>query len=626
MNKLPNILIVDDILENLLYLEAIINKIKVNLIKAHSGFDAMEKSRGVELALAIIDVRMPNMNGYELATKMNSERIGDKVPVIFLTANFFSEVELIRGYNSGAVDYIFKPIDKKILLSKIHVFIDLYEQKRTIADNAMQLKKSADELSIVNSSLKQSEEKYRSYIDNAPDGVFISDETGKYYEVNAAACTISGYSKEELLHMSIHDLLPEDSRENSLDQFRKMNNSGILKADLMFKHKDGTKRWFTVAAIKLSNTRFLGFAKDITEHKQAEEALQESETNLAKAQRIAHIGSWEKDLETNMLKWSKEMFNVFDINTESFNGKIDPILKVIHPEDIIDFTKSMSFRDKGNTPSIEYRVIHKDGTVHYIFEEGSIEVDETGNPVKKIGTSQDITERKKIEEELRSSLTQLHQLGEYIEKVREEERVAISRELHDDLGQALTAVKIDLGTIRRNVTDDEVLLRVNKASVLVSETIKTVQRLTARLRPQIIDDLGLDAAIEWYTNEFILRTGIEVKLKIESDLDISPEASHIVFRIMQESLTNIVRHSKATHVSLGLNKSDEFINLTISDNGIGINEPEIKSKRSFGIISMKERAASLGGTFDIYNEKKGGAIISLKFPLNYKRGYENINL
>jgi PAS domain S-box-containing protein len=273
MNHLPNLLIVDDDEENLIYLETIIKKIKVNLIQARSGSEALEKTRGIELALAIIDIRMPGMNGYELALKLNEERAGEKVPIIFLTASHVNKVQIIEGYDSGAVDYLFKPINNQILLSKINVFLDLFNQKQIIIRDAAQLKKFAEELTSAVATLKTSEEKYRSYVDNAPDGVFIVDETGKYVEVNEAASRITGYSKEELLNMTINDVLPKESLMEGLAQFGILVKSGSSKADLPFLHKNGTTRWWSLDAVKLSETRFLGFTKDITHRKEMEETL-----------------------------------------------------------------------------------------------------------------------------------------------------------------------------------------------------------------------------------------------------------------------------------------------------------------------------------------------------------------
>lgn len=357
MNQPPNLLIVDDIKANLLLLRSITKKLELNLIEAISGNEALEKARGIELALAIIDVRMPEMDGYELAMKLNESRHVDKVPVIFLTANYFNEVEVFKGYDSGAVDYIIKPVNSRILLSKINIFLDLFNQKQTIKRNATQLKNSS--------------------------------------------------------------------------------------------------------------------------------------------------------------------------------------------------------------------------------------------------------------EELKMSLDQLHQLTQHVEKVRENERVAISRELHDDLGQALTAVKIDLGIIKQKIQDKSLILRMNKVTALVSDTIKTVQRITAQLRPDIIDDLGFGPAIEWYANEFSERTGIEIFLDLDLDISISSEKSLTLFRIVQESLTNIARHSKASQAEISIRKEDEAIRLNISDNGKGITKEEIESKKSFGIMSMKERAISVGGLFNISSEGVKGTSIAI---------------
>jgi len=499
MKTIPNLLIVDDARINLKLLETITQKIKVNLIQALSGREALEKVRGMELALAILDVQMPEMNGFELAMKLNEGRSGNKVPVIFITAHFVNEFQVFEGYDSGAVDYIFKPVDPHILQCKINVFLDLYNGKQKITRDAALLKKSAGKLTRINTALKKSEEKYRSYIDNAPDGVFVTDKTGKLIEVNEAVCKITGYSSGELLNRAITELLPEISFATGTHNFRNNEETQIAKADLAFTHKNGTTRWWAVETVRLDETHLLWFTKDITD-------------------------------------------------------------------------------------------------------------------------------RKKAEDESKNSLDQLHQLTKYIEKVRENERIAISRDLHDDLGQALTAVKIDLGMIRKSISDPKAVSKLDKVSAMVKETILSVQRLTSQLRPQIIDDLGLEAAIDWYTNDFTRRNSVKIFRDIDPDLSISSEASLTVFRIMQESLTNISRHSKADRVDIGLLKTGDNIYFTISDNGIGINEQKINSKNSFGIIGMRERVASFGGTFEIKRGIEKGTTIKIIFPSTNISYYEDTNL
>jgi len=257
----------------LIFLLNVIRKVNVHVIQALSGPEALAKTKEMDLALAIIDVRMPGMNGYELAIKINEERSGFKVPIIFLTASHVNEMQVFEGYGSGAVDYIFKPVNNHILLSKINVFLDLFSQRQTIIRDGELLKRSSEALIMVNDALKKGEEKYRSYINHAPDGVFVANETGKCIEVNEAACRITGYSKEELLKMTVSDLMPDESAQDGLTYFRKAIKTGASQGNLLFRQKGGNKRWWSIEFFRLNETRFLGFAKDITQRLQLEESL-----------------------------------------------------------------------------------------------------------------------------------------------------------------------------------------------------------------------------------------------------------------------------------------------------------------------------------------------------------------
>ena len=206
---------------------------------------------------------------------------------------------------------------------------------------------------------------------------------------------------------------------------------------------------------------------------------------------------------------------------------------------------------------------------------------------------------------------------QYTTKAIEKERLIISRELHDNLGQALTAIKMDLELLRLHVPDNlnsMFVSKVNKITGQVIETIKTVQHITGKLRPEIIDDLGLGAAIEWYVDDFALRYGIKIRLKIDSVTEVSTDISLTIFRILQESLTNIARYSEATDVCIRLYYTHSNVHFTISDNGIGVNDEQIKSKNSFGILGMAERSQSMGGKFSIARKEKGGTEIKVIIP------------
>ena len=230
LTNLPNLLIVDDSKQNLLILTSVLKEIQVNLIQALSGSEALEKTQGIELALAIIDVQMPEMSGHELAIKINKERSGTKVPIIFLTASFFDKKDVFTGYDSGAVDYIYKPVDNHILLSKINIFLDLFNQKQTIIQNIARriqaeekLKqlneeledrviKRTRELSELNTAIKQIHKNYETFFNSIDDFLLVLNEDAKIIHTNTIVINRLGYTSEELIGKSVLMLHPPKRR------------------------------------------------------------------------------------------------------------------------------------------------------------------------------------------------------------------------------------------------------------------------------------------------------------------------------------------------------------------------------------------------------------------------------
>lgn len=240
-------------------------------------------------------------------------------------------------------------------------------------------------------------------------------------------------------------------------------------------------------------------------------------------------------------------------------------------------------------------------------------------------------ERKRAEEQLRRSHEQLHALSMYLQHVREEERIRISRAVHDELGQALTGLKIDLSWLGSRLPKKlrPLIHKTKKMSVHIDETIKTVRRISTELRPGILDHLGLAAAVEWQANEFQTRTGIPCK--VENGLKhtiLEEELNTVCFRIFQESLTNIIRHAKATCVEVSLAEDRNRLTLDVKDNGQGITPDQIASIRSIGLLGMHERAALLGGKVQIRGVPGHGTHVTLTIPLenpvrSKKRDNEN---
>jgi PAS domain S-box-containing protein len=454
--------------------------------------------------------------------------------------------------------------------------------------------------------------------------VFDLDGDKRYFDYKACQLLGFGAGKFKRTEKELLDAIHPDDRK----QFRFLLSEAIRKK-IDFEDEfrvillNGKVRFLIARAKTIIDSngiviRLIGLVWDITEQKFHQITLQE---NIRKTNSIVNnlngaVFRCKCDTEMTMEYISEGVKELTGFPSWDFlMNRVRSFASLIHPDDKERVLKSIgsALIEKSHF-TVEYRIVSAQNEIKWIWERG-IGVFAKDNAIAIEGFFTDITDKKNVEEELQSSLEQQHQLTRYIEKVREDERVAISRELHDDLGQALTAVKIDLGTIRQHVVDKDVVIKINKVSDLVSDTIKTVQKLTSQLRPQIIDDLGLESAIEWYTSEYEQRSKIRILLDLNSGFNIVHDASLIIFRVMQEALTNIARHSKASEVKIGLSKKDDNVILKVSDNGIGITQDEIKSKKSFGIISMRERAASLGGTFEIDRNEDCGTYIKLIFPL-----------
>lgn len=225
--------------------------------------------------------------------------------------------------------------------------------------------------------------------------------------------------------------------------------------------------------------------------------------------------------------------------------------------------------------------------------------------------------RKMAEEEIINMKKALELLNHHLDEIREEERAAISREIHDNLGQSLTALKIDLNHLRGKVPgNSDESIKLGKMSDLVTETIKDVQRIAAELRPPILDDLGLASAMEWYIHEFQERTGIQGNINLAEVQFPDAKKNLTVYRILQEGLTNVSRHSKAKMVSVRLDHSDDMITLQITDNGVGLEKSKISSFSSLGFIGIRERLKAYNGTLEIVSSPGMGTTLNISIPFN----------
>lgn len=259
----------------------------------------------------------------------------------------------------------------------------------------------------------------------------------------------------------------------------------------------------------------------------------------------------------------------------------------------------------------------QDGTLRWYDTIKTPVRNEQGEVIGTTGISRDISDRKLAEQGLLESRCQLRELSAYVQSVREEERTRIARELHDELGQSLTAISLGLDVLETHYLKHDYawLDNVHRLKNIAASTVESVQRIAADLRPPILDALGLPSAIDWLMESFSERCHIKYELILPSiPLNFPHDISTALFRILQESLTNVIRHSGATSVMVTLELTNDTVTFKISDNGKGIEERDSSHKKSLGLVGMRERAIMLGGKLTIQSKPGVGTSIDLCFP------------
>jgi PAS domain S-box-containing protein len=306
---------------------------------------------------------------------------------------------------------------------------------------------------------------------------------------------------------------------------------------------------------------------------------------------------------------------LFGYHVDEMLGKSAVELGIMEtPEVRQDFIRPVY--EAGRLRDLEMLTRHRNGTPKILLV--SADVVEIEGRQRLISVLSDITERRQAEERLDASHLQLRALTTRLETLREEERTRLAREIHDHLGQLLTALKLDLRSIERRVvpiedpaTRDGLMAKLTEARDMVDETITSVQKIASELRPAVLDRLGLEAAVEAEMKAFETRSGLTVRCTVEA-VGAGPEQSTVVYRILQEILTNIVRHAQATHVRADLRPHDNHIILQVEDDGVGMHLSDTLKPTSLGLLGMQERAQSLGGTVAF---GPPGTTVTLQLPL-----------
>jgi PAS domain S-box-containing protein len=370
------------------------------------------------------------------------------------------------------------------------------------------------------------------------------------------------------------------------------------------------------AELRVANESLLA---EIEERKATVRALRKTRDSLAEAQRIAHLGNWDWDIVNDKLYWSDEIYRIFGLKPQEFGATYEAFLHSVHPDDREEVEQAVGLTlQERETYSIDHRIVLPDGSERVVYEQGEATFGEDGKPSRMMGTVHDITERKKAEAELRASQEELRRLSAQLLEAQERERKRVARELHDGLGQTLSAMKFRIENAIGELDPEQHAESADALKNLVStaqRAIEEVRIISKNLWPSILDDLGLLPTISWFCREFVeMHPHVYIEREIAVEEDGVPDALKItIYRILQEAMNNVARHSRASELSLSLKEEDGRLHLTIRDNGVGFDTdstiPPEGLDRGLGLASMKERAELSNGMFSIRSRPGSGTTI-----------------
>jgi PAS domain S-box-containing protein len=511
-----------------------------------------------------------------------------------------------------------------------------------------------------------SETRYRRLFEAAQDGILIINaDTGQIEDINPFLANMLGYSKEECLGKRLWDIGVFADTTASKLIFAELQRTGyVCYKDLNLVTKDGLEIAVEIISnvYEVDNKQVIQCnIRNITESKEVKKNLNIVYERLTLATNAAAMGIWDWDVSSNTLVWDDRMFELYGISSNSFTNCVEAWQNSLHPDDRVEALEATRKALLGeNDYNTDFRVLMPDGTVKHIKACAQVSRDSKGKPLRMTGINYDITGLKRMEEELKKSHAELEKrveertaqlselnsqlqaeisrckiietelgnsherlrhLNEHLQKVGERERALLSRELHDELGQALTGMKMDLSWIAKRLPENNVpaMERIRSLLAIIDKIIMTIQRMSIELRPVALDDFGLNEAVRAMIKDFEKKTDIVFSIISEPrDIILQKEMATEIFRIFQEGVTNIIRHADARNATIFLRQKMDRLILEIKDDGKGISKNDMFSPKSIGLTGMRERAYSIGGTLKVKGVQNKGTTVTLSIPLYQK--------
>jgi PAS domain S-box-containing protein len=456
---------------------------------------------------------------------------------------------------------------------------------------------------------------YEKVVESSQDMITVVDRDYRYLIANQAYLNYRGLKPAQVIGHFVSELTGKEMFDQTIKgKLDECFRGAVVKYEATLRYSGLGWRDLFITYFPIEGPegidRIAAVLVDITEHKRAEARLLEYQKVVESSQEMIAV----VDRDYRYLIANQTFLDYHGVAREQVVGHF--VWEIVGQETFETFTKirlDECFQGRAVKMESDF-TFSKLGRRDLLKSYFPIEGPEGVNRAAVV--LQDITERKRAERELQRSLLELHALNAQLQSVREEERTRLAREIHDELGQALTAIKIDLAALKSAPGRAQRPQSIDGIMSRVDETIQSVRRISTELRPGILDHLGLTAAVEWAAEEFQERTGIQCRVGLPgTNPAIDSERATALFRILQETLTNIARHAGATRASIDLSQQGGTVSLEVRDNGRGIGADQISGSASLGILGMRERTALLGGEFIITGDRGSGTTVRVDVPV-----------
>jgi PAS domain S-box-containing protein len=515
--------------------------------------------------------------------------------------------------------YRFKKDGSRIIISTtICPFVDATGRKIGVSI----IDRDITESKISQQKLLESENFNKTIISSVKEGIVVYNSDLKIIMMNKGMEDIIGISSDKLKSIDLDSIFSEANHEEMIERLAEtLQGKSSMFQDIFLRtpaRQNGG--WYNITFTPHINTNqdiigVIATYRDITQSKIAEVALAYSEEKYRKlvenvSEAIANIA-----IDGSILFINEVGSNLVGMHVNDIIGKnVETFLPTGLRNDFHNGINNLLA--SGEKHFFDYSLDLGGGERDFFISVQPVHGN-SGEILSLMCLVTDITDRKLAERALEKSQEQLRSLAAHLESVREDERKEIAFEVHDELGQELTALKLDLSWLQTKLThiDPKLISKINEMKGLIDITIDRVGNISTKLRPDILDHFGLLAAIEWATGDFQKRSGISCELIFDpEDITVDGDIATVIFRILQETLTNVIRHSKADMVEVLFRENHEKLELFVEDNGVGITKEQINAPNAFGLFAINERARSVGGKVEILGEKGKGTKVRLAIP------------